>query len=121
MENVFKQFNEKFFKDLKGIKVTWYDKEGLYSYVTGFVIIKLDDVGTRDSFNGYSVEIYNKQSGLIVKKFFKFKNHLNFLHKGNQEFFHVWYDTNKLDWYISRPTNTDEMAKLIEDFIYKCM
>jgi hypothetical protein len=117
MENFFKKFNEDFFKSEKNI--TWYDTEGVYRLDDNRVVtITLSDVGTRDHYNGYVVEIFNKQNGSIVKKFFRFQFHLEMNHNG-RKFYYVWYQGGNLDWYISRPKNTKDMVKTIFDYINK--
>ena len=80
MKTYFKEFNEEFFKG-KGLpKVNWFDREGVYSiHVQNrladerVVRITLEDLGTKNSFNGYMVEILSKSEGLIAKKFFRFE------------------------------------------------
>ena len=121
MKDLFKNFNEEFWKSQKNI--TWYDKQGII--VLGdqqrVVTITIDDVGTRDNYNGYHVEIINKFNGTIVKKWFRFIDHLTMVHRDNhtQEYCHVWLNSGKFDWYISRPKDTKEMVKVIMDWIEK--
>ena len=53
MENIFKTFNENFFKDSK-MNITWYDSDGVYVMDKNRVVtITLTDLGTRDNYNGY--------------------------------------------------------------------
>ena len=122
MKTIFKDFNQNFFSKSKNI--TWFDKEGFYTLDENRVVrITLDDVGTRDHFNGYLVEILNKLEGVIVKKFFRFEHHLIMIHKTDlpnyhrTDYYHVWYNNDKLDWYISRPKDTKEMCKKIFEWV----
>lgn len=117
MDNLFKKFNESFFKGEKDI--TWYDSEGVYRLDDNrLVTITLTDIGTRDHYNGYMVEIYNKQNGSIVKKFFRFQFHLEMNHRTERDkYYHVWFNSGNLDWYISRPKNTKEMVNVIFNYI----
>jgi len=117
MDNVFKKFNEDFFSSTK--KIVWYDKEGVMNLDdTRVVTITIDDVGTRDNFNGYRVKIVNKFNGTIVEKFFKFKDFLTMKHRSERDkFYHVWYNRDEFDWYISRPTKTKEMVDKIFEWI----
>lgn len=117
MKNIFKNFNEDFWKSENS--VTWYDKQGVMVLDDQRVVtITIDDVGTRDNYNGYHVEIINKVQGTIVKKWFRFQDHLTMVNSlNNQEFCHVWLNSGKFDWYISRPKNTKEMVKVIMDYV----
>jgi hypothetical protein len=119
MENVFKNFNENFFKSKKGIR--WYDQDGLYKLDdTRVVSITLDDIGVHENFNGYTIVIHNTQNGGMVKKFFKFVYHLDMIDRNEREkYSHVWYSQGKLDWYISRPKDTKQMVDVIFDWIEK--
>ena len=118
MENVFKTFNIDFFKSQKDI--TWYDKQGILILDDNRVVtITIDDVGTHDSYNGYWVEIFNKTNGPIIKKFFRFSDHLTMNHYDTQQYFHVWYNNKKFEWYISRPKDPKEMVNIIFDWINK--
>lgn len=118
MDNIFSNFNREFFKSMTSYDIKWFDKEGLIQLDDNrLVSIKLDDVGTRDNYSGYWVEFINKQSGTIYKKFFKFKYHMDFVHRDSSHYFHVWYNSGKLDWYISRPLSTKPMVDTITDFI----
>ena len=121
MENIFKTFNENFFEDSKR-NITWYDSEGVYVMDTNRVVtITLTDLGTRDHYNGYMVEIFDKNNGSIIKKFFRFQFHLEMIHRksGSDNYYHVWYNNGKLDWYISRPKNTNVMINTIFDWLDK--
>lgn len=120
MKDVFKKFNEDFWKSEKSI--TWYDKQGVMVLDDQRVVtITIDDVGTRDNYNGYHVEIINKVQGTIVKKWFRFQDHLTMVHRGesniSQEYCHVWSSYGKVDWYISRPKDSKEMVKVIMDYV----
>ena len=119
MENVFKKFNQDFWKSEKSI--TWYDKQGVMNLDDQRVVtITIDDVGTRDNYNGYHVEIINKFEGTIVKKWFRFQDHLTMITPSNpnqQIYTHVWLHRDEFDWYITRPNNTKEMVKVIMDWI----
>jgi hypothetical protein len=116
MKTIFKDFNQNFFSKSKNI--TWFDKEGFYTLDENRVVrITIDDVGTRDHFNGYLVEILNKLEGVIVKKFFRFEHHLIMIHNHRTDYYHVWYNNDKLDWYISRPKDTKEMCKKIFEWV----
>ena len=118
MENVFKKFNEDFWKSEKSI--TWFDKQGVMNLDDQRVVtITIDDVGTRDNYNGYQVKIYNKTQGEIISKFFFFRDHLEMIHRENmtQEYCHVWSNRGEFEWYISRPKNTKDMVKVIMDWI----
>jgi len=118
MDNVFKKMNESIFK---GVKMTWFDVDGIMELdETRYVRIVLDDVGTHNSYNGHWVEVFNRQNGLISKKFFRFKNHMEFIHRDTgQNYFHIWLSDGKLDWYISRPKNVKDYVKILMDYIEK--
>ena len=122
MKDVFKKFNEEFWK--KGIPnsllypINWYDKQGVMKLDDQRVVtITIDDLGHRDNYNGYHVEILNKFNGTIVKKWFRFSDHLTMVHRDRQPYFHVWLNNGNFDWYISRPSDTKEMVKVICDWI----
>ncbi len=119
MTDIFKGINENIFKSVKGI--TWYDKDGIMNLDdTRYVRFILDDVGTRDHFVGYWVEIHNRNNGLISKKFFRFQYHMEFIHRPNtQSFYHIWINQGNLDWYISRPKDTKIYVKILMDYIEK--
>jgi hypothetical protein len=120
MDNQFKKFNEDFFKSMTSYHIKWFDKEGFIELDSNRrVSIRLDDNGTRDHFNGYWVEIINKLSGTVYKKFFRFKYHMELVHRDTSKYFHVWYNSGKLDWYISRPKIGGEkvMVNTIVQFI----
>ena len=117
MKTFFKEFNQNFFSSSKYIK--WFDKEGVYILDENRVVrITLEDSGTKGIFNGYLVEIINKNEGLIVRKFFRFEHYLTMIHRPNTEhYYHVWLNNDKLDWYISRPKNTKELCGKIFEWI----
>jgi hypothetical protein len=122
MNGLFKKFNEDFFKSMTSYHIKWFDKEGLIELDNNrLVSIKLDDIGTRDHFNGYWVEIINKQSGTVYKKFFYFKHNMDFVHQDRSHYYHAWLNSGELKWYISRPTTygVKEMVSIIKTFIDK--
>lgn len=117
MNNLFKTFNEQTFKSVEGI--TWYDQTGVMNLDNDrFIQFTLEDIGTRDHFNGYMVEIFNRTSGCIYKKFFRFQHHIEFNHRSERDkYYHVWYHNGELDWYISRPRDIKKYVKIVMDFI----
>ena len=117
MKDVFKNFNQDFWKSEKTI--TWYDKQGVMSLDEQRVVtITIDDVGTRDNYNGYHVEILNKNNGTIVKKWFRFVDHLTMFHRDPKTvYYHVWLNSGNFDWYISRPKDTKEFVKVVMSWI----
>lgn len=119
MENIFKRFNKDFFRSVKGI--TWYDKQGIMELDDNRVVqITVSELGVHDNYVGYWVEIINKVSGTIVKKFFKFSDHLTMIQREPRDkYCHVWYNSGNFEWYISRPQSTKEMCDVIVDWINK--
>ena len=125
MSNVFKEVNEDFFKSFpKEHGLVWYDKVGIMNLTDNrFIQFILDDVGTHDNFNGYWVEVYNKTSGLIYKKFFSFKIHFGEVKNPQQgvgtKYYHLWYNDSKLNWYIYQPTERmkKNMVSVMLNFI----
>ena len=120
MKDLFKKFNENFWKSSN--MITWFDKQGVMKLDDIRVVtITIDDIGTRDNYNGYMVEIINKNEGTIVKKWFRFKDHLTMYHRDkNTEYYHVWYCDRgdvRVDWYISRPKDTEEFVKVVMNWI----
>lgn len=116
MKDVFKNFNETFWKSQKSI--TWYDKQGVMNLDEQRVVtITIDDLGHKDYYNGYHVEILNKFEGTIVKKWFRFQDHLTMVHRDRQPYYHVWLNRDNFDWYISRPKDTKEFVKVVMDWI----
>ena len=117
MTNVFKEMNETIFKGVKGI--TWYDKEGIMNLdETRYVRLILDDLSCRDRYDGYWVEVYNRNNGVISKKFFMFEYHMEFTHRIDlTNNYHIWYYEDKLDWYISRPKDTKKYVKILMGYI----
>jgi hypothetical protein len=124
MKTIFKDFNQNFFSSTDHIK--WFDNDGYMksvSYKNNEVVVKfirftLDNPFSKHDFSGYTVEIFNKENGLIVKKFFNFENYLTMKHRPDtQEYYHVWLRDNKLDWYISTPIDTNEMCEKIFEWI----
>lgn len=117
MKSLFKNFNENFWKSTKNI--TWYDKQGVMK-LDEFRVVTLtfDCRGHSDQYNGYEVEILNKNSGTIVKRYFWLKEHLTMIQKNEgDEQCHVWLYRGSLDWYISRPKDTKEFVKAVMDWI----
>ena len=127
MKTYFKKFNEEFFKGSEFSRIEWFDIEGVYniyaqnSFYDKVVRITLEDRGTRDHFNGYLVEVISKTEGLIAKKFFRFEHHLEMIHRKSSdkslEYYHAWLHDDKLEWYISRPKNTEDMCTAIFEWI----
>lgn len=119
MTNVFKQMNESIFKSAE---ITWFDLDGIMDLdETRYVRFVLDTHGVNGNYEGHWVEVYNRQNGLISKKFFRFKNHMEFIHRDTgQNYFHIWLDRDgKLDWYISKPKNVDDYVNVILQYISK--
>lgn len=120
--NLFKKVNEEFFSKCKRT-IKWFDKQGLFVMSDNRVVtITLDDVGTHNHFNGYWVEIINNRNGSVVKKFFRFQDHLTMIHrKETSRFYHIWFRNessgDKLEWYISTPKDTKEMCDVIFEWI----
>ena len=121
MNNSFTDFNKNFFNSFTGYNIQWFDMEGIIEFDDNrLVSIKLDNIGTHNQFNGYWVEIINKQRGTIYKKFFKFKDYMDFKHRDDgMKFYYARFDTEELDWYISRPKSTKPMLDAISMFINK--
>ena len=127
MKTYFKEFNEEFFKGSEFSRIEWFDIEGVYniyaqnSFYDKVVRITLEDRGTRDHFNGYLVEVISKTEGLIAKKFFRFEHHLEMIHRKSSdkslEYYHAWLHDDKLEWYISRPKNTEDMCTAIFEWV----
>ncbi len=117
MIDTFKSMHESIFVGVKDI--TWYDKDGIMNLdETRYVRFILDDIATSDHFVGYWVEVYNRNNGLISKKFFRFQHYMEFIHK-HSNYYHIWYYQGILDWYISRPKDTKQYVKILMDYIEK--
>lgn len=117
MENKYKKFNLNFFKKTN-LPIHWFDKDGIVSFPNYVVRLTIDDVGTHNNYNGYWVEIIHKTNCLISKKFFRFVDHLEMIHRDNEfENCHVWHKYDEFDWYISRPKDTKPMVDVIERWI----
>jgi hypothetical protein len=116
MENIYKKFNENFFKSSKR-NIVWFDKTGVIPFSDFVVQLTIDDVGIQGNHNGYFVEIIHKTNGTISKKFFRFVNHLEMIHRDTNEYYHVWDRDGKFEWYISKPKDTSEMVKVIDKWI----
>lgn len=119
MENVFKTFNQDFWKSEKSI--IWYDKEGIMTLDEERVVtFSIEDRVMRNNYEGYSVKIYNKNKGEIVSKFFSFSNHLEMIQRDEKNSYsHVWLNGGKFGWYIDKPKNTKEMVSVVMDWISK--
>jgi hypothetical protein len=119
MENVYKKFNKEFFKSSKQ-KIVWFDKDGLINFPDFVIRLTIDSVSVNGNYNGYFVEIIHKTNGTISKKFFRFIDHLEMIHRENSnEYCHVWdcVSDGRFDWYISKPKDTSEMVKVIDEWI----
>lgn len=121
MTNIFKEFNSNFFIPHTSLGIKWFDKEGLCTLDDNRVVsIRIDDLGCRDSYNGYWVEIIDKHHGTVHKKFFYFNHHLEFIHYEDRgQYSHVWYSDGgkSFDWYISKPRSPYPMVQRITDYI----
>jgi hypothetical protein len=119
MENVYKKFNKEFFKSSKR-KILWFDKDGLINFPDFVIRLTIDNVSINGNYNGYFVEIIHKTNGTISKKFFRFIDHLEMIHRENSnEYCHVWdcASDGRFEWYISKPKDTSEMVKVIDEWI----
>ena len=120
MENLFKKFNEEFFKKSRqDIILEFFDKDCLYEYDNNFVVrLTIDDVDVRDNYDGYFVEIIHKKKGSVCKKFFRFSDYLEMNHrKDSQHFCHVWLNEGTFEWYISTPKDVNQMVIEIERWL----
>ena len=91
-KNLFKDFNQEFFKSFGKNTIRWFDKEGIIELVNGYYVsIEIDDVGVRNDYNGYHVKVYSKSNGLLKSKFFRFCVCF--------ELNHVWLCDGKFEWY----------------------
>jgi hypothetical protein len=131
MKTYFKEFNEEFFKGSEFSEIRWFDREGVYHLYAKnsfydftnlrVVRITLEDQGTRDHFNGYSVEVLSNTQGLLAKKFFRFEHYLEMIHRTSSdktlEYYHAWLRDGKLDWYMSRPKDTIGMCTAIFEWV----
>jgi hypothetical protein len=117
MTNIFKKFNEDFFSKCNRT-IKWYDEQGVFRTTDGLVTITIDDVGTHNNYNGYWVEKINPRVGTIVKKFFRFSDHLTMVHRNERDkHSHVWLNNGTFEWYISKPKDTKEMTDVMFDWI----
>ena len=117
MDTKFKNFNETFFKGTKK-KIDWFDIDGVLKLDdTRVVKFKLDTHGVRDQYEGYLIQIINKHDGIVDRKFFSFKEYLEFSHRPDSKHYHVWKYGGNLDWYISRPIKTKPMVDRIFDWV----
>jgi hypothetical protein len=93
MDTTFKEKNEEIFKSftLDGMKIKWFDNEGIWEHNDVFVSFRIHDVGTHHNYNGYYVDIYSKKTGLLKSKFFRFYQYLPLTH--------IWLNSNKFEWY----------------------
>lgn len=122
MINPFVKFNTEFFKSGLGFPVKWYDKEGIIELDENrLVSITIDDIGCRNHYVGYWVEIINKHKGTIYKKFFRFEDHMEFKHRDSSKYYYTHIEDEDLKWYISKPTpyEPENMCKTISSFITK--
>jgi hypothetical protein len=120
MENLFKKFNEEFFKKSRqDIILEFFDKDCLYEVDNNFVVrLTIDDVDVRDNYDGYFVEIIHKKKGSVCKKFFRFSDYLEMNHrKDSQHFCHVWLNEGTFEWYISTPKDVNQMVIEIERWL----
>jgi hypothetical protein len=116
MGNVFKTFNQNFFKNRNDIR--WFDKQGVLPLFNGsFVLITLSDSRTHNQYDCYEIKIINQIRGTLIEKRFMFKDYLEMVHRDSSKYYHVWYDEDRFDWYISHPKNTKELVQEIMDFI----
>lgn len=117
MTNIFKKFNEDFFSKCNRT-IKWYDEQGVFQTMDGVVTITIDDVRTNNNYNGYWVEKINPRVGTIVKKFFRFSDHLTMVHRNERDkHSHVWLNNGTFEWYISKPKDTKEMTDVMFDWI----
>ena len=126
MRTNFKEFNQTFFSSSKD-HIKWFDDDGFMTSVSyknsNEVVVKviqftLDNPFSKNDYSGYTVKIFDKGNGLIVKKFFKFEDYLTMKHRTDkQDYCHVWLRDNKLDWYISTPIDTNEMCEKIFEWV----
>jgi hypothetical protein len=119
MENLFKKFNQEFFKKSRhDIVLEFFDKDCLYDVDNNFVVrLTIDDNGIRDNYNGYFVEIIHKKNGSVCKKFFRFSDYLEMNHRDSQNFCHVWLNEGTFEWYISTPKDVNQMVIEIERWL----
>jgi hypothetical protein len=126
MRTNFKEFNQTFFSSSKD-HIKWFDNDGFMTSVSyknsNEVVVKviqftLDNPFSKNDYSGYTVKIFDKGNGLIVKKFFDFEDYLTMKHRPDtQDYCHVWLHDNKLDWYISTPIDTNEMCEKIFEWV----
>lgn len=114
-----KKKNEQIFDGFPD-KIVWYDKMGAYAKNNHIVTLVLWECSTKYKFDGYKVTITNKNTGLtLASHIFKFENHIEGWHHRdpNQEHFHLWENSGKLDWYNSYPTSYYDYQETIYSFI----
>lgn len=113
MKEIFKKKCEELFKSYKGIR--WFDKEGIQDINENFFIsFRLDDIGSKDYFNGFHVDIHNKKTGCVKQKFFWFRDYFQLRSM-------TFFEKNKLEWqrsinsdYLPEPTSLEIKAYVDE-------
>lgn len=112
MKEIFKTRCQEIFVSYKGIK--WFDKEGILNINDDlYISIKIDDIGYKNQYNGFHVDVYHRSNGLLKSKFFWFSDYLK-LH-------HLMLYNKKLDWYtvidnIHCPVpTTSEVKKYVDE------
>lgn len=100
------------------------------------VTVTLDDVGTRDHFNGMRAKVISKTNGEIVVQWFAFDDHLDpadrldgrfyrYLGGGKSEgypypgnpCFYAWRNGGKIGWYIANPATPSDFTEAVEEWI----
>ena len=116
MKNQFKEKNQEVFKSLPSI--VWFDEEGILDIDKNFYVsFRIDDIGTRNSYNCYHVDVYNKTSGVVKTKRFFFRDYLKINH--------IWKEGKNYDWYtvydlisVSKPTPNELKTFVTEILLY---
>lgn len=100
------------------------------------VTATLDDVGTRDHYNGIRVKVISKTNGEIVTKWFAFDDHLDPADrldgceyrslgglKGaghpypGSPCFYAWRNRGEIGWYIANPATPSDFTEAVELWI----
>lgn len=99
------------------------------------VTLTLDDVGTRDHFNGMRAKLVSKTNGEIVVKWFAFDDHLDpadrldgreHRFEGHKSFGHpypgntcyyAWRNSGNIGWYIANPATPSDFTEAVEEWI----